>query len=515
MYVRSMTATVPSQPLTSSSSPSIRCGLYARMSKDNPHGTGRQLEDMRKRLDELGWAEAGVYIDEGVPASDKRRVRPGYQRLLADVRAGKLDAVLCWDQDRLLRLPRELEDWVDLADDQGTLLDAATHRIDLASPTGIMAAGVKGQMSRMEVRQLKLRLGRSLTQRAERGKPHGRVPYGWTAELLEIGRRIDSRGVERITRARIGDDRIDPAAAEIIQTTAQRLLAGESLRSLCRELNTRGVPSPMGRRWVANTMRDIMVRESNAGRRVHKGQVVGSVIGRPALVDPDIHDRVVALLNDPSRRTNPGRIGRPNVHLLSGLARCGKCQDGPAAADVPPRIVRLPGRKADPARGIPAGSAGYTCSHCFGLRRKQADVDAYVSQEIVTELAKPGAAGVLAGPDYSASVAAAQQELATLLARLELAADKFGSGVWTDTQVDRLNAQVLPRIDALQAEIRASLPRPELSHMTGPGAAAAWESATLEIQRVLVDILCTVTLLPVGKGSRKFSADSVRIDWKH
>ena len=50
--------------------------------------------------------------------------RPEWERLLADIAAGEIDAVVGWHVDRLTRSPRELEDVIDLAERHG--LELAT-----------------------------------------------------------------------------------------------------------------------------------------------------------------------------------------------------------------------------------------------------------------------------------------------------------------------------------------------------------------------------------------------------
>lgn len=70
-----------------------------------------------------GWDVVGVYPDNDVSAYSGAP-RPQWQDLLADVRAGRVDAVVCWHVDRLTRSRRELEDVIDLADRYG--LDLAT-----------------------------------------------------------------------------------------------------------------------------------------------------------------------------------------------------------------------------------------------------------------------------------------------------------------------------------------------------------------------------------------------------
>lgn len=43
------------------------------------------------------------YVDSDRSASNRRK-RPEWDRLLADIEAGKIDAVAAWDQDRVNRM---------------------------------------------------------------------------------------------------------------------------------------------------------------------------------------------------------------------------------------------------------------------------------------------------------------------------------------------------------------------------------------------------------------------------
>lgn len=69
-------------------------------------------------------------------------------------------------------------------------------------------------------------------------------------------------------------------------------------------------------------MRKLALRPSNVADRVHRGVVIGRG-NWPALVDRADHDRVVALLNDPSRRLS--RDGARRNLLSYGIGRCGVC----------------------------------------------------------------------------------------------------------------------------------------------------------------------------------------------
>ena len=60
-----------------------------------------------------GWVDAGTYVDSDVSASKDRGEGTGWHRLLADARAGKIDAVVAVDLDRLLRSTRDLNTLID------------------------------------------------------------------------------------------------------------------------------------------------------------------------------------------------------------------------------------------------------------------------------------------------------------------------------------------------------------------------------------------------------------------
>ncbi|MDQ3664163.1 MAG: recombinase family protein, partial [Actinomycetota bacterium] len=151
-----------------------RAAVYLRVSLD---ATGeklavtRQLEDCLKIAADRGWAVVEQYVDNSLSASNRAKVRPAYDRMVADYAAGKFDALVCWDLDRLTRQPRQLEDWIDAAEDRGLLLVTANGEADLSTDGGRMFARIKASVARAEVERKGARQRRALRQRAENGKP--------------------------------------------------------------------------------------------------------------------------------------------------------------------------------------------------------------------------------------------------------------------------------------------------------------------------------------------------------
>src|SRR4051812_25976131 len=93
----------------------IRAGKYRRLSDDKLKGTadeGMAVERQDVHLDalavSLGWPVLAAYEDNDVSATNGAH-RAGFEQMLEDVRTGRINAVLCYDQDRLVRKLVELE----------------------------------------------------------------------------------------------------------------------------------------------------------------------------------------------------------------------------------------------------------------------------------------------------------------------------------------------------------------------------------------------------------------------
>lgn len=447
---------------------SRRAAIYTRMSSDDGSALGveRQRRDCEALVRARGWAVAGVYTDNDT-SNFTRRPRPAYERMLADLTGGVVDALAVWDVDRLTRTPVELERIIDIAERHDVALASVGGEIDLATPQGRLTARIKASVARHEVEQSSRRIRRKTLERAEAGKPHGRVAYGW--------RRLD------------GVDVIAPEQAAVISEAAARALAGESLRSVTRSLNERGTPTPNGvTHWEPTMLRQVLLRERNAGLRRHQGRVIGRGSWEPIFTDED-YQRLVALLRDPRRRLSSSGAHK---HLLSGLARCGLC-------DHSLRVLKAHGTLPD----------GYACPNCFGVRRKKVAVDELITALVVARLGQPDALTALAGGDASELV----REAAEFRARLDVVADQYANDEIDAQQLARITARLRPHLQQLEAQI---------SHLTAVPVLAdavnvAWEELSLARQRAVIDLMMTVRILPAQKkGRAQLDPNDVVVEWR-
>lgn len=89
-----------------------RVGIYRRVARDTIKSPSqsmvRQEADCRAFCEREGLSVVDVYTDLGVAASAP--VRPAYQRLLDDARAGRIDGIVVSGLDRLTRSSEDIAD---------------------------------------------------------------------------------------------------------------------------------------------------------------------------------------------------------------------------------------------------------------------------------------------------------------------------------------------------------------------------------------------------------------------
>ena len=80
---------------------------------------------------------------------EQRQGRPEWERLLADIEAGKIDAVAAWDQDRVNRMMDDFMRYKKLFVRRGIKLATSNNGdIDLRTPSGVLTATIKTAVGR-------------------------------------------------------------------------------------------------------------------------------------------------------------------------------------------------------------------------------------------------------------------------------------------------------------------------------------------------------------------------------
>jgi DNA invertase Pin-like site-specific DNA recombinase len=247
-----------------------------------------------------GWKVVERYVDSDISAYSGKR-RPEYLRMLDDIETGVVDGVVVYHADRLHRHPRELEDFIDLCQRTKTKIATVSGDLDLSTHEGQLLARITGAVARKESDDKSRRIRRKHEELAAAGKPSGggTRPYGYEADKRTIR----------------------PDEAEVIRDCARRVLAGDSLRSICIDLNREGVTTVTGKEWTSQTLRRMLMSARISGQREHRGETI-SKAEWPAIITQRQTQQLQAKLRDPARRTN--RASRR--YLLTQLLRCSHCK---------------------------------------------------------------------------------------------------------------------------------------------------------------------------------------------
>lgn len=187
---------------TESASP--RIGIYLRVSSKTQDAASQE-PDLRRWL--------AAHEDEGAvwyrdKFTGKTLDRPGCNRMLADIRAGKIDTVVVWRLDRLGRTARGLTELFEEFAARKTNLISLRDGLDLKTPAGRLMANVLASVAQYETEVRAERVLAGLAVAREKGVRLGR-PAGIhtrvkvTDEQATMARRLkaEGQGVSGISRA--------------------------------------------------------------------------------------------------------------------------------------------------------------------------------------------------------------------------------------------------------------------------------------------------------------------------
>lgn len=294
--------------------PTVRIGLYARISAaDDDFGVKRQIREGIAFLPRHPWLQdrehviVDEYIDNDISAHDIRLVRPEFERLMTDLRTGRINSIWCIDYDRLAR--QELDAAFikrDMALFQGELVltNQPGESYDAVTGEGRLNWQFKTVIADNEVQQTKKRQKVQRKEKVMNGAFNGgKRRYGYDKTMATTV----------------------PGEVAIIREVADRMLAGESVCSLARELNARGVPTAYNGRWVATNLQRCVTGPHVAGLRLAYGGIAPTPASWPAILERETWHQLQVLISEDSRHKGV-RAGRPKrVSPLTGLMWCGRC----------------------------------------------------------------------------------------------------------------------------------------------------------------------------------------------
>lgn len=445
------------------------------------------------------------YTDNDLSASKLDVVRPDFQSMLKDLRAGKtqtgyrLDGIIAVDQDRVQRTARDWEEFVDsLTSHPGRLFWTPSGSMDLEEEGEMLKSGIQALFNRVESKKKKRRIRDWHQDLILDGLPHsGPRPFGWEEDKLTL-RIVESDFLAWAIRERI---------------------RGKALPTLCAEAEKRGLKGTKGGTIRPTTLSQMMTAPRVCGYRANRGVLAVDdnqvpIVGKWAtIVEPEEWEAVCATFSAGSsykhRGPNAPRVtGKPKVvkYLGSQLLRCMNLVE----RDGETRICN------GSITGSPTRSAKspytYGCATCRKNNIAGPMVDKQIERLLLGKLAK-------------AQIAYRKPEAAwPLESTLKTAADKLATleRRWMANDVDDEQFYRLsPGLTAEVKKLRAERARWEMENAAGSQEPAdiirKWRKNEYDLaqkRKILFDVFLAIQVKPGQKGVKRPDPKRLKPVWR-
>ncbi|MFD6517613.1 recombinase family protein [Rhodococcus sp. NPDC060176] len=448
----------------------MRAIIYTRVSADNTglgRSVGEQEAECRTLCDREGWDVAKVLQDNDIGASRwSGKTRPEYKRLRDVLKKG--DVLVTWEASRA---QRDLDAYVQLRDlcaERGVLWSYSGKTFDLSKGDDRFSTGLDALLAEREADLIRERVLRAMRSNLASGRPHGKTPYGYARVNTPSGKLENWVPNE--------------PEAEVLREIVRRILAGDSVRSIVKDLNSRELPGPGGKVWHTSSLSRLAKNPVYAGLRTHYGVVHGPGIW-DGLISNEDHIAVASLLTG---RATHDRGSEPR-HLLSGIATCGVCG----------AFVR---------RGHNRGIEYYQCKENFCIARVKHQVDAMVTKAVIRWLEEWNEGASERSDDTSGA-----SELADLRMRLEEFTQSAIDGGITSSTFAKIESSLTSKIAELEQLLVPAHVEP-VADLIGLDAAENWKAVPMARKRAIVRSRFTVKIKATTMGP-EFDTESVEIDW--
>lgn len=271
-----------------------RTAIYMRVSTQAQAQEGDSLAAQREAL--LSYINAhqdlvlaGEYMDDGI-SGQKYEQRDELQRMLADVKAGKIDLIICTKLDRLHRSLKHFLDMQEILDRYNvSWLCIWEPMYDTSTPAGQLIINQMMSFAQFEAQNTGVRIRQVMDYKISQGEvASGTVPCGYRIE----GRRL------------VIDEAVAPYVREAFEYYSR---SGCLQRTVAYCYGMPGLPAfhPGFKRMLQN--------------RKYIGEHRGNPNFCPPIIDKD-------LFEDVQRKLGINiKISQVRTYVFSGLAVCGEC----------------------------------------------------------------------------------------------------------------------------------------------------------------------------------------------
>ncbi len=156
--------------------------IYARVSTSDQNSE-MQLEDLRSTCAARRWENVKEFVDEGVSGS--QRYRPALDRLIGDIKVGRVNRVIVWRFDRMARSALHLLELTDIFALYNVQFISIHESFDTATPMGRAMLTIFAAVSELEKNTINTRIKAGIASAKKKGVRFGRPRVVFDRKIAE------------------------------------------------------------------------------------------------------------------------------------------------------------------------------------------------------------------------------------------------------------------------------------------------------------------------------------------
>ena len=287
----------------------MNVALYIRVSTQEQAKEGYSVGSQTKKLKSYAkahdWNIYNTYIDPGFSGKDTNR--PALQKLISDIKAQRVGAVIIWKFDRLSRSQKDMLTLIeDIFEPNNCALVSITENFDTSSQLGKAMTGVLAIFAQLEREQIKERMEMGREARAKEGYYTGiksNPPIGYTYDN--------------------GILKIDPYEKLIVKRIFELCLENKAPYTIAKTLTLEGY-KPRNKTWIYQTVKKILTSRIYIGEVSFAGKWYKGL--HEPIIDLQTFEAAQEIAKERSRFTkefysNSGKA----TSYFAGLLICGRC----------------------------------------------------------------------------------------------------------------------------------------------------------------------------------------------
>ena len=295
----------------------MRCGIYVRVSTDDQRNNGYSIDSQLRMIKEYceknDYSIVDVYNDAG--HSGKDLMRPEMQRLLADIKAKKIDKLIAIKVDRLTRNNYDGFWLLNYCEEHDVKIELILEPYDVSTANGEMIFGMNLVFGQRERKEIGARTKRAMEEMALEKIHPSKAPYGY------------------IRNKETGHLEIEPIEAQVVKDIFELCKQGNSTRSIATIMKDNNAYLKQGK-WASDRVYKILTNSIylgifEYGKYKRKPQDILRVKDYCEPIIDEITWNATRNILVKNKHSNYGE----HIHLFSGLVKCPICGEIMASSE--------------------------------------------------------------------------------------------------------------------------------------------------------------------------------------